>query len=116
MISVAIVLVSVCSVVGVIIAHLIARLIVQCISSSNPANNFKVIKSGYFKTRGKNCHICLERFTVINPGYYISFCDNDLHPSHWNCIVRCLERKTECPVCRARPPLPILPPNPEITI
>jgi hypothetical protein len=116
MILASIVLVSVGSAAGVVVAHLIARLIVQCVTKSNPVNDFKIEKSGYFKTRGKKCHICLESFTLIKPGYCISFCNNDLHPGHWGCILRCLHRKMECPVCRSHPPLPILPPNPEMTV
>lgn len=116
MIAVTVVLISIGSVLGVAVAHLIARLISNFISSPVTPDEFEIVKSSYLNTRNKTCHICLEKFSLFNPGYCISFCNTDLHPSHWNCIIDCLHRKMECPVCRSKPSLPELPPNPEITI
>ena len=112
MLSTSVILISVGSVLAIVTLNLICRIILKRPTENFHVWDFEIVKVGYFRSRSKECHICLGKFTFFKPGYSFSFCENDLHPIHWDCIVRSLERKLECPVCRS---VPVLIPE-EITV
>ena len=73
----------------------------SCCRKTIKTKNIYLINKDSEKYIDKVCPICLENFTKDNIPYTISFCQNDSHPFHQECVSEYFRNNSfSCPVCR----------------